>query len=106
MVIPSLSCEKRTEIKNINFLEDLLMKKLLHKEYDKHTSITISSHEQGRISSLVYAGDGGWVDQYTDKSFEEVCSLQRKKILKKIEDNACTKNSLKLLLNFNQTELF
>jgi hypothetical protein len=82
------------------------MKILLHKDYDEHTSITIEKHEKNRISVCVYAGDGGWVHQYENKTFEEVCANQRKVINQKIRSKSCTRSALEKLLNFNQTELF
>ncbi|AKK73798.1 hypothetical protein OK18_15345 [Chryseobacterium gallinarum] len=82
------------------------MKTLLKKEFNDSTSIDISEFENGRIASMVFAGDGGWVSQYHDKAFEEVCKLERLKIHQKLKEKSCTKSSLELLLSFNQTELF
>lgn len=82
------------------------MKTLLKKEFNGSTSIEISEFENGRIASMVFAGDGGWVSQYYHTSFEEVCKLEKIKIHQKLKEKSCTKSSLELLLSFNQVELF
>lgn len=81
---------------------------LLKKDFDKYTSIEITEYPNNRIASTVYAGDCGWVSQYNGKSFEEVCALERLKIQQKLksESYSHSEKNLKLLLNFNQIQLF